>query len=575
MPPEISPPKRLAGTGAAFLLLYLASPGILTGGGVWPLALASVALWSAFAGAPGKRAWLVDWAASSLAWAGICSWAAHVWWGTLLVLGPGHGVYFAVQGALLRRFARRLPLALAAPCSWMLVETVRASLEPPFGIQWMRLGVHLHDQAWIAGSARVWGTGGLSLALAALGGLAADLARRHTSALAWIAGLAPLALGVALAFAVPAPRTVDGPRVLLVQPAIPQERKMQPRPWDDLIAEQLALTRRAIADARSKGGELDLVAWGESMLMLDICDPGLADALAAGARADPWVREVDAESVRMREQWEREVVRGAIFGAGAYPALVPAGTAFAAGAEYLTARDGRVRRQASYFLWTGESAPRQGPASKRHVVPGSETMLGLERFAWVRDAIYALAEYVPDLLEASGPPAVLELPARDGRRFRFAPSICFDNAFDDVFTRPEREGGVDFHLVASNEAWFKTSQEFDQMLAFSRLAAIATGRSVVRATNSGVSCVIAPDGREVGRVRDGDRDRAIAGWLAAVVPVPVELAVARASPEAGSTPFVRLERVWQVLWIAAPLAVLGWLALRERASARLPRAARG
>jgi apolipoprotein N-acyltransferase len=574
VPPEIPQSKRLAGTGAAFLLLYLASPGILTGSGVWPLALASVALWSAFASLPGKRAWLVEWATSSLAWAGICSWAAHVWWGTLIVLGPGHGVYFAVQGALLRRFARRLPLAIAAPCAWMLVEGVRASLEPPFGIQWMRLGAHLHDQAWIAGSARVWGTGGLSLALAALGGLAADLARGRTPALAWIAGLAPLALGVALCFTIPAPRTVDGPRVLLVQPGIRQERKMEQPAWEELMREQLALTRRAIADARSHGGEVDLVAWGESMLLLDVCDPGLAAALANGARADAWVREVDEESVRTREQWEREIVRGAIFGAGEYPGLLPAGTAFAAGAEYLTARDDRVRRQASYFLWTGETAARQGPASKRHLVPGAETMLGLERFAWVRDAIYALAAYVPDLLAASGPPPVLELPARDGRRFRFAASICFDNAFDDVFTRPERESGVDFHLVASNEAWFKESQEFDQMLAFSRLAAIATGRSVVRATNSGVSCVIAPDGREVGRVRDGERDRAVAGWLAAVVPVPGELAVARASPEAGSTPFVRFERVWQALWIAAPLAVLGWLALRGRSPVRLPRGAR-
>src|SRR6185503_308938 len=116
--------------------------------------------------------------------------------------------------------------------------------------------------------------------------------------------------------------------------------------------------------------------------------------------------------------------------------------------------------------------------------------------------------------------------------------------------RPARTADVDFHLVVSNEAWFEHSLEADQMIAFSRLAAISTGRSIVRATNSGISCVLAPDGSEVARLRLGDEDRQVRGTLRATVPVPVGGArspfEAREGETRKATPFVR----WQLAWIA-------------------------
>jgi apolipoprotein N-acyltransferase len=105
------------------------------------------------------------------------------------------------------------------------------------------------------------------------------------------------------------------------------------------------------------------------------------------------------------------------------------------------------------------------------------------------------------------------------------------------YTEPVRRERVDAHLVLSNEAWYRTSFEFDQMMAFSKVLAAATGRSVVRCTNSGVTAVVGPDGREtqrlVGEREDGVRsDRASAGWLLAEVPVP--------APDAGAPPYTAL-----------------------------------
>jgi hypothetical protein len=119
--------------------------------------LIGFALWARLRQPPGTLAFAIETFDRGLAWCGLCWWATYVWPGTMIFIGPGHGLYMAATGWALRRFARRWPLALSAPLAWMLLETIRAQLEPPFGLPWMRLGTFLHDQSWIAGSARVWG----------------------------------------------------------------------------------------------------------------------------------------------------------------------------------------------------------------------------------------------------------------------------------------------------------------------------------------------------------------------------------------------------------------------------------
>lgn len=571
----LSAAQRCAWVGAGWLALVLAGPGFLSRDGSASLAVLGVALWAAGASRPGRRAFPVELLAALVAWSVICSWAAKVHWSSLLFIGPGMGLYFAITGALLRRLARRHGLALAAPAAWLAIESLRTLLEPPFGLSWMRLGVHAHAVPWLAGSARVWGVWGLSFVLAAAGGALADLIARPTPGAprSWrtaaVAGLAPLALAAALTFGVPAPATEQGLRVMVVQPAIPQERKMQSRSSAELFRDGHVLTSDGLDEAR-KAGEPppDLVAWGESMLPLYVVDPATRAALRAGSKAPPWVRGGYDEPLLDRlEEAEDDWVRGGLLlGAGRRPALLERGTAFASGIELLLpdgppGPDGRIGRQGAVSLWSSDGK-RVGTVGKLHLVPGAETMLGLERFEFVRKTIFELAGYVPDLVPHAGSRR-LAFTTRAGRELVFGSSVCFDNAYDGSFLLPMEEGPVDFHLVASNEAWFRGDQEQDQMMAFTHLAAIATGRSVVRATNSGISAIVGPDGREVARLVVDGRDREVPGTLRGDVPLPT------ASGRSAATLYVRTWRLWPAVALALPLLLL----LVQLAAARILRPA--
>jgi apolipoprotein N-acyltransferase len=442
------------------------------------------------------------------------------------------------MGALLRRLARRLPLPLAAGLAWTGIELVRALLPPPFGLGWFRLGYYAHAHVWLSGSARVLGVEGLTFVLAALGGGVAALVLERRARWPVIAGaLAPLVLAAFLAQLVPAPATVDGPRVLLVQPGFPQRRKQHGDKRENL-AYSRDLTHRAAAQA----GPADLVCWGESMLFVPLFSAEVEAVVRAGAaRTLPWDEALTPEILANCRANERYLVAREIMALGADERPFPAGASFAAGVEYIDLVDGWLRRKVALVLYD-PSGERSAPAFKQHLVPLGETFFGLERFAWVRALAHSAAGYLPDVVPGDQT-GVLELQARDGRSYRLSGTVCFDNAHPWPYLAAVRARPVDFHLVVSNEAWYETSCEMDQMVAFSRVYALMTGRAFVRATNSGVSLVLGPDGRELGRVRDAlGSDRAVAGFGAWTVPVP-------APESARSTPYVRWSRLSEALWI--------------------------
>ncbi len=584
VPAEALPPRaRLLRCGAGQAALALASPGILTPDGSLLLAVAGVALWALGAHRPGRAARRIEWLTAALGWSLVFGWSAYVFVGATVYMGASKALYIVLAGMLLRRLARRVPLALAVPAAYLTFETLCAVLPPPFGMPWMRLGTHAHAWEPLAGSARVWGVGGLSFALAAAAGLAAQLlAPGRPRPLGSVIGLrplalglGPLALGLALAAATSPPPMRPGPTVLLVQPGIPQERKMKERRDPrELLREAVELTARGLAE-REVAGEPppDLVAWAETMLYLPVMQTGLRSAIERGeAEAAPWLRSIATPNdVDLWRQMEWDWISG-ILVSGREPGpgrrgVLPPGTSFVSGAEFFLAHEGRLRRQNAVLLWNPDGTRGGAPdgtervAAKVFLASSAETMHGLERFEWVRDVILELAGYVPDLLPAEFT-ETLWFQARDGRRYALGASICYDNAFDAPYLGPLRRGPLDFHLVLSNEAWFEESQEMDQMVAFSRLLAIQTGRALVRVTNAGVTCVLDARGRELARLVVAGRDRAVAGTLVARIPVPSE-----ESGRTAETVYARTETPWRVLWIVlGPLLAL--LRRREKGGNR-------
>jgi apolipoprotein N-acyltransferase len=534
----LAPRWRLARLIAAHALFVLASPGALVGDGSCALAVAGFALWSATVVRSGRRAFAVEWLAGALGGGALFYWCAYVVWFGPVYCGAGWGVYAACAGLAVRRMARWLPLPSAAAIGWMGVEVLRAAIPPPFGLGWLRLGHFAHHLLFLSGSARVWGVEGLGFALACLGGAAAALALRSEQRVRdLVLGVAPSALACGFALFVPAPRLEPGPAILLVQPAFLQHDKLF-RDADVNFAELSDLTARAV---RAASTPPDLVCWGESMYFGWAAEPAVRQALVQGLQVAPWNPPLSQADLDEMQAVEDRRVRREILGS-----VLPSGTSFLTGVELFDVQDGVIRSFGAVLLYDAQGR-RSPPANKQWLVPGAETILGLEEFEPVREFVRRVAGYTPDFA-AGERTTVLSLGGRDGASWRFGASVCFDNAFLGPYLEPLAEGPLDFHLVASNEAWYHESFEMDQMLAFSRLIALSTGRSVVRATNSGVSCVLSADGREVGRVESAGRDRSVTGWLEARVPVPAD--------PAQRTPYLKLQLALSCLLTAGLLLTL-------------------
>lgn len=574
VPPErpLRPALRLVAMLVAFGLLALAGPGFLEPDGTPALAVLGLALWAASAARPGRFAFPIEWFAASLGFAVQLEWIRHVAPASLVPTGIGMGLYAALAGPLLRRLVQRgVVFPLAAAAAWTSAEALRAWYPPPIGHGWIQLG-HLAG-AWpeFLGGARVFGVLGLSFALASLGGLAAAMARlnerRRRGELddgvpVWRHMLAPSVLGIAPflltfvfgALTSPPPAEV-GPKLLLVQANVPQSRKMAPGSARELLDSQLRSTERGLARLAERGDTPpDLVAWAETMLPLDTVDDAARRGIAEGVPFAPWSRPgLEPADLLDSDRIEAAVVHGELFGRGARyrgEGLLPEGTSFFAGLEVWTERDGELRRLNAVALWPADATADRTVAAKRFLVPGAEALMGLERYAWVRRWIAPVAGYVPDFVPAAEP-GRLPLVGASGATWTMGTSVCFDNAFLPSFLDV---GDVDFHLVASNEAWYLTAWELDQMVAFSRLAAVVTGRAVARVTNSGITCLIGSDGRDLARLRVEGRDRLVEGALAVDVPVPVRGpdGTAPRPPAAALAPALR----WFFL-LLGPLLLLG------------------
>jgi len=447
-------------------------------------------------------------------------------------------LWIVCGGIFLRRLARGWPLALAVPAAWFLAEFLRWVLPAPLSFGWWRLGSFLHDLDWLAGSSRVWGTWGLTWIAAAFAGWLADLSGGGHRARARLGvhalGLGPLLLGLVLGAAVPAPATKPGPRLLLVQPGITQEIKVYSAdPFRDLYLDAVRLTREGLAGA---DGAVDLVCWGETMLPFTLDEGGAYEAWGDGARPPDYSgKSLEAVDFRLAAGSIEALVGGALFGregaldalrgywrgrlaaAGVATPLLPPGTAFLSGVDTWVAHRGTIRRRNAAALWDREGRL-AGVAAKSHLVPAAEAPGFWTEIGPLLRLMRAVGGYVPDFVAAERT-GVLSLAGGE-RTWRFGASICYDNAFDDPFAAPA--GDVDLHLVLSNEAWYEDSLEMDHMVAFTRLAAISSGRSVVRATNSGISGVMDPRGRFTGVVERGGERKMVRGTSLIAVPVPAE-----------------------------------------------------
>ena len=83
---------------------------------------------------------------------------------------------------------------------------------------------------------------------------------------------------------------------------------------------------------------------------------------------------------------------------------------------------------------------------------------------------------------------------RDGTSgLAVAPAICYESVFGEHVAAHVRNG-AQVIAVITNDGWWANTPGYKQHLAFSSLRAIETHRSVVRSANTGISCIIDPNG---------------------------------------------------------------------------------
>ena len=131
-----------------------------------------------------------------------------------------------------------------------------------------------------------------------------------------------------------------------------------------------------------------------------------------------------------------------------------------------------------------------GRYDKRHLAPFGE-YVPLERlFPFVGKVVPLISDFSPGEENT-----VFSIKGK-----RFCAVICFENSFPHL-VRESARLGADFLVQLTNDGWFGRSSQPKQDLAIAVFRAVENGTTLVRGTNTGISCFIDPWGRVSGVVR--------------------------------------------------------------------------
>jgi apolipoprotein N-acyltransferase len=374
----------------------------------------------------------------------------------------------ALAGYLARRCALSPPLnwLLLAPAVFTLIEWLRGWLWT--GFPWLNPGYSQAPASPLAGYAPVLGLHGITLAL--LASAAALAWTLHTRLWQRPRALWPL-LGAMLLLwgGGGALKTVDwteaaGPplRVALIQGNVAQDLKWREDQLRDTLERYLRLVRASDA-------QLIVLPETALPLFLNEVPRDYLEALAAHARG----RDGDL-LLGIPER---------IPGGGYYNSVVSLG-----------------------------SAPPQF-YRKDHLVPFGE-------FIPLRPLLGFIVDHLAIPLQDFARGGAMQQPLAVAGE-QVAVNICYEDAFGEEIIRQLPQATLLVNV--SNVAWFGRSLAPRQHLQIAQMRALETGRTMLRATNTGITAVIAADGR-----------------VEAIAPEFTEAVVTHAvTGRRGATPFVR------------------------------------
>lgn len=342
------------------------------------------------------------------------------------------------------RNGRLMRDASVAGAAWVLSEWLRGWLLS--GFPWLVFGNSQTPPSPLAGFAPVVGVYGISFLLAVLGasiGLAVRAGRGWLSPVLATSGA--VAVG-AILLQVEWTHPVGTPiSVKLLQPSIPQSLKWQA----DLVEHWL---RENLEMVESNPAQLVVLPETTLPLSADELPTEYAERLASAART------MGGNVLFGIFTREENGGRSRYFNSALSMGIDPA-----------------QRYRKSHLVAFGEYSP-----------PGLSWV-----YRWLS---------IPMSDQSPGPPgqAPLDLAGQ-----RIAVNICYEDAFGEEITAALPEATILLNLT--NTAWFGRSLAQPQHLQMSRMRALETGRTMLRATNTGVTALISPAGEVVARLPEFEK----------------------------------------------------------------------
>lgn len=521
-------------------------PAILTGPLLWaaffplnlgPLAFVALVPWLTLVRSPasGKRLYLAGYLGGvafflpALQWVRVAHPAMYASWIGLALACP---LFWLLGLFLLRRIdqLKFVPLTVSVPVVWVALEYARAHFPTGFpflqhvglyqmiGFGWYFLGYTQHDFTALTQVADLGGIYVVSFLVAAVNGAVAERAMQSAAVRRWLRWNEPLAPvrswsfaagGLILAtlvyglVALNHGPFLDGPKVSALQANVGQSEKMEDE--GGLFARYQKLCLEAAA------AEPDLIVWPET------CYPFGWFTIAPGL--DP--KQVN-EKYRDAVSRHRGVIR--FYASGRADGFIPNPNWVAPPWR------SNVLLGLNSYEWDGS---REVPANtailfdkdgtdlarydKMHLVPFGEYVPFRETLPWMT----TFTPYTHDYSCRPGESWTrFPLTTRDDRNYTFGCLICYEDSDPYLARQYVRSEPVSFLVNISNDGWFNGTEEHEQHLAICRFRAIEARRSVVRAVNMGISCVIDPDGRVIALPGDSwSNSKKIDAFVTANVPL--------------------------------------------------------
>lgn len=517
----------------AALLRAFSMPGWF-GDWMWPLVIVSVVL-RILAWEKQPRLW-VDYVGGVVFWLVAFSFLQHVQVLAPLPAALILGSCWWVEGVLYRFLRTRLSTSFAAFLALPAAEYLRMKFFylGVGGVPWASMGLALEPSP-LYPYARVLGESGLVILAVGVGVSIWALWKERNMRPSLV--LLVLLFGASPWLSAPVQPT-ESLRCLTIQPNVSVEEKNGT--W--LTATEFFNVQKDVTwEAFKTGEQADLVIWAETMWAYPAAEEG-----AKGFMRRPWPHKPDeitdmfdvtyrqrlmVEALLARADNEPYFLTGAHF---YYPVLK----------EEL---ETEYSQRGTEFVLFDARGKLLDHFSKQELVPFGESLPFGGDFPGakaIRKWVHNTFGLRPDFqkTEDAGPlDGIAALPALGG-------TVCWENVFEAPYRRQANAGAQAF-VILSNEDWFgPEGLEMHQMVAATRLRAAEAGLAMLRATNTGYTCLVKSDGEVVYGIEPNTP-----GWWGVDLPI--------ASTNAKATPYrlggYLLAPIWAA--IASILALLSIL----------------